>query len=40
MLGNDLEEINEIPKVLWQMSLALELHRSDGCPDSGHLPYQ
>src|SRR6516225_11372647 len=35
MLGNDPEKINEILRVLWRMSLALELHRSDGCPESG-----
>jgi hypothetical protein len=40
MLGNDPEEINEILRVLTTVSLALELPRRDGCPESGILPYQ
>jgi hypothetical protein len=40
MVGNDPEEINEIVRVLSQVSLALQLHRRDGCPESGILPYQ
>jgi hypothetical protein len=37
---NDPEEINEIVRVSWQVSLAFEPHRRDGCPESGILPYQ
>ena len=40
MLGADPEEINEILGVYRRVSLALELHRRDGCPESGILPYQ
>jgi Protein of unknown function (DUF3489) len=37
MVGNDREEINEIVRVLWQVSLALQLQRMD---ESGILPYR
>jgi hypothetical protein len=40
MVGNDAVESNENCGFGRRMSLALQLHRRDGCPESGILPYR